>query len=48
MRDFVYFIIALAYLGTKRANQREDYSLATFNLSQTQFDTCLLYTSRCV
>ena len=41
MRDFVYFIIALAYLGTKRANQREDYSLATFNLSQTQFDTLL-------
>ena len=41
MRDFVYFIIALAYLGTKRANQREDYSLATFNLSQTQFDALL-------
>jgi hypothetical protein len=37
-RDFVYLIVALAYLGTKRANQRDDYSLATFNLTDEQFD----------
>ncbi len=37
-RDFVFLLTALAYLGTKRANQRDDYSLATFNLSDEQFD----------
>ena len=38
-RDYVYLIVALAHLGTKRANQRQDeYSLATFNLSEEQFD----------
>ncbi len=40
-RDFVYLIVALAYLGTKRANQRDDHSLATFNLTEVQFDTLL-------
>ena len=39
-RDFVYLIVALAYLGTKRANEkREEYNLATFNLTEAQFDT---------
>jgi hypothetical protein len=38
-RDFVYLIVALAYLGTKRANERRDtYNLATFNLTEAQFD----------
>jgi hypothetical protein len=40
-RDFVYLLVALAYLGTKRANQRDDHSLATFNLTEVQFDTLL-------
>ena len=39
LRDFVYLLVALAYLGTKRANQRRDeYSLATFDLKEAQFD----------
>ncbi len=38
LRDYVYLLVALAFLGTKRANQRQDeYSLATFNLSEAQF-----------
>ena len=38
-RDFVTLIVALAYLGTKRANERRDeYDLATFNLTEAQFD----------
>ena len=41
MRDFVYLIVALAYLGTKRANQRDDHSLATFDLTEAQFDALL-------
>ena len=41
-RDFVYHITALAYLGTKRANERADaYSLATFNLTEEQFEQLL-------
>jgi len=39
-RDFVYHTVALAYLGTKRANERRDaYSLAIFNLTEEQFET---------
>ena len=40
-RDFVYLIVALAYLDTKRANQRDDHSLATFDLTEAQFDALL-------
>ena len=43
LRDFVYHIVALAYLGTKRANERADvYSLAMFNLTEAQFETLLV------
>lgn len=37
-RDYVYLLVALAFLGTKRANQRGDeYGLATFNLNEATF-----------
>jgi len=47
LRDFVYHIVALAYLGTKRANERADaYSLATFNLTEAQFEQLLANVGR--
>lgn len=40
--DFVFHIVALAYLGTKRANEHRDtYNLETFNLTADQFETVL-------
>lgn len=37
--EYVYHLTALAYLGTKRANQRqEEYNLATFNLDEARFE----------
>lgn len=39
LRDYVLFLVKLAYLGFKRAHQqRERYSLADFGLSEAQFE----------
>ena len=47
LRDYIYLLIALAHLGTKRANQRADeYSLATYNLSEAQFEALVAEVGR--
>jgi hypothetical protein len=47
--EYVYHLTALAYLGTKRANQRqEEYNLATFNLDEARFERVVAAARRAV